>query len=145
MATSIEKALKAAMEGPEVKDLNVFGHDWNVKKAAVEKSGDTITVVGQISHNVRFSSDDQIHYEFVFEKEKIVKSNINIDQKGWASIAGKVIGVISGGVIASSDVESLANKIENMAHGDWQTAGQQLALRIGLEGYKRSTQFAILM
>jgi len=145
MATSIEKALKAAMEGPEVKDLNVFGHDWNVKKAKVEKNGDIITVVGQISHNVRFSSDDQIHYEFAFEKDKIVKNNINIDEKGWASIAGKVVGVISGGVISSSDVESLANKIENMAHGDWQTAGQQLALRIALEGYKRNTQSAILM
>ena len=143
MATTIEKALKAAMSGPEVKDLNVFGHDWNVKKATVTKSGDTITVEGQISHNVAWSSDDQIYYEFVFKKNKLVKNNIKIDEKGWASIAGKIIGVISGGIIPAADVESLANRIENMAHGEWQMAGQQLALRIGLEGYKRKSKSAV--
>jgi len=140
MATAISKALKAAMEGPEAKDLHVFGHDWNIKKATMSKSGTTLTIKGQISHNVAFTVDDQILYEFVFKKDKLEKHDVKIAEHGWGSIVGRVLSVVTGGLVPSDDIESLANKVENMTHGEWQVAGQQLALRIALEGYKRNSK-----
>ena len=139
MSTPIEKALSAAMNGPTVVDLKVFGHDWNVKKALVSESGDTITVKGTISHNVAYTPDDQISYEFVFQKGKLTKNEVHIDRKGWSAIASKVLSVVttyvSGAPITPDQIEPLAKKVEDYASGNWEEAGQQLAMRIGLEGY----------
>ncbi len=73
----------------------------------------------------------------------MTKHDIKIDENGWGSIVGKVLSVVTGGLIPADDIGSIANKVENMVHGEWQTAGQQLALRIALEGYKRKSKAAV--
>ena len=141
MSTSpIQKALQAALEGPEKQRLKVYGHHWNVKPAHVRREGPRVVVEGQLDHSVRFTFDDHFFYEFVFQNGELTKKDIRFEEGGWGQIAGPIasaVGAYFGKPIPPDDVEKIGNKLENIAHGDWKNAIQKLALRIGLEGYKR--------
>lgn len=140
MPSPVQTALQAALEGPEEKRLNVYGHHWNVKPAHVRREGPRVVVEGQISHNVKWTPDDQFFYEFVFENGELSKKDVHFEEDGWGEIAGPVataVGAYFGTPIPPDAVGEIGNKIENVAHGDWKNAIQKLALRIGTEGYKR--------
>ena len=54
---NLETAVKAALNGPEVKKIKVFEHEFNVKPIEVVNLGGGKTYVkGQISHHLSFSS-----------------------------------------------------------------------------------------
>ena len=140
MPSPIQTALQAALEGPETKRLKVYGHHWNVKPAHVRREGSRVVVEGQISHNVEWTPDDQFFYEFVFEQGELAKKNVHFEEDGWGEIAGPVataVGAYFGKPIPPDAVGEIGNTIENIAHGDWKNAIQKLAVRIGMEGYKR--------
>lgn len=141
MKSNIEKAVHAALEGPEIQRLKVYGHHWNVKPANVlHREGTRVTMEGQIDHSVRMWDDDHLFYKFVFENGKLAKKDMHIEEKGLGEIAGIVaeaIGKYMDLPIPPDEIEEIGNKLENMAHNEWQYAIQKLALRIGLEGYKR--------
>lgn len=106
----------------------------------MRRKGSRVVVEGQISHNVKWSPDDQFYYEFVFEDGELAKKDVHFEESGWGEIAGPAataVGAYLGKPIPPNAVGEIGNKIENMAHGDWKKAIQKLALRIGLEGYRR--------
>jgi hypothetical protein len=69
-----QKAVQAALKGPELKGVGAFGSEWNVKPAKIEKSGETIHVSGQLSHHKPLVADDQIYYTIEISKGQITKA-----------------------------------------------------------------------
>lgn len=69
-----QKAVQAALHGPEVKGVGVFGSEWNVKPAKIEKNGETIHVSGQLSHHKPLVADDQVYYTIEISKGQITKA-----------------------------------------------------------------------
>ncbi|SMO72614.1 hypothetical protein [Fodinibius sediminis] len=141
MSTNIDKALHAALEGPEIQRLKVYGHHWNVKPADVlRREGTRVRVEGQLDHSVRMWDDDHLFYKFTFKNGKLEEQDLQIKEKGLGQIAGIVANAVGKFVdmpIPPEEISKIGNKLENMAHNEWQYAIQKLALRIGLEGYRR--------
>jgi hypothetical protein len=135
-----KKAYRAALEGPEIQQLEVYGHKWNVKPASYSKQGDRITVEGQISHSVDWTFDDQIYYYFIFENKEITKSQVNIEERGWAELASPVasaVGAYFGVPIPPEQVEKIGDILEGVAYGSWEEAVHGLATDISMQAYKR--------
>lgn len=136
------RALKAALDGPEVKDVEwtKFGHDFNVKKAAIKKTANGLSIDGtdghHISHRLKWRPDDQIYYKCrvtpqgkVEDLEVNIKSSLDI-LKEWLKTAGEVIGIV-GGLIALSKSDAAGNvdlekaeptpASEELLDGDWKS------------------------
>ncbi|SHL23904.1 hypothetical protein SAMN04487918_1011834 [Bacillus sp. bc15] len=65
---NLETAVQAALNGPEVKKIKVFEHEFNVKEIEVVNLGAGKKYVkGQISHHLSFRPDDQFYYEFTVQ------------------------------------------------------------------------------
>ncbi|MGH0791337.1 hypothetical protein ACQVTU_27350, partial [Bacillus cereus] len=87
---NLDKAVQAALLGPEIKKLKVFDHEFNVKPAYISKLGNQTIVNGQISHHLSFRLDDQVYYRFVKEDGVIKNLEIKIDRGGWTKITARV-------------------------------------------------------
>jgi hypothetical protein len=66
---NLERAVMAALAGPEVRDLRIANHSFNVKPARITRNGDSsITVEGgednYISRRRRGRPNDRIYYRF---------------------------------------------------------------------------------
>lgn len=140
------RALKAAIEGPSIKDVEWTsdGHDFNVKKIKVSKTNGILTINGgdghHISHRLRFRPDDQVFYSCkvnqngqVEDLEINVKSSTDI-LKEWFETAGTIIGVIGAIVGAGKsdsidDAEPTPSSIE-LLDGDWKSDAEFLIANI---------------
>jgi len=106
---AFDKAMKAALSGPEAKKVKVDKHEFNVKKATT--SGDRVSgrkVKGQLSHCLALRDDDQIYYECKIQAGQMVsieQINIRIDES-WMNKIARDIWVELKDVI----VEALKNK-----------------------------------
>ncbi len=60
LEAALDRAVNAALNGPEVKKLKVNGHEFNVKKCKIVQNGGTTTITGQISHCLTARPDDQL-------------------------------------------------------------------------------------
>jgi hypothetical protein len=79
---NFEKAMHAALEGPEVKKIKIEKHEYNVKPIKVTKNGSQLSAKGQISHHLRFRDDDQVHYSFTVTPGQVLSLkdiDVNID------------------------------------------------------------------
>ncbi|HYW35215.1 MAG TPA: hypothetical protein VE868_07405 [Balneolaceae bacterium] len=140
MKSNKQKAYHAAFEGPEVKKLKIYGHEWNVKKANIQKEADKVVIEGQISHCMAWSFDDQIFYNFVFDKGKLTKHNVKIEDRNWIELSAPIVSAVGAyiGVPISPDTaDKVCNELDKIAYGDWKQAVQGLALDIAMQGYKR--------
>lgn len=130
------KALKAALDGPELKDVEwtTFGHDFNVKQVRVTKTSDGLLIDGgdgrHISHRKRFRPDDQVFYKCRITEEGEVKDlEVNIKStadilKEWFKTAGEIIAIVGAIVGAGKadefgDVEPIPSSLE-LLDGDWE-------------------------
>ncbi|MGQ0418888.1 methyltransferase, partial [Bacillus sp. HC-Mk] len=92
---NLDKAVQAALLGPEIKKLKIFDHEFNVKPAYISKLGNQTVVNGQISHHLSFRLDDQVYYRFVKEDGVIKNLEIKIDRGGWTKITAPIGAIIS--------------------------------------------------
>lgn len=104
MATTVDTknqfdvALKAILYGPGIKNLNLNGHEFNIKQATIVLSLDGLTVqrmCGQLSHRISGDTDDQIYYDIPFTYGKPV-----ITEKCFRSVKGGVWGDVFKGSIS---------------------------------------------
>ena len=91
----LQRAIKAAIEGPDVEGIKFQDHGWNVDKAVVTPSGQLITVDGSsdgdnISHRRSWARDDQIYY----------KVTVQVNQ-GHISLQGLDVNINAGGLVAT--------------------------------------------
>ncbi|MFW5634958.1 MAG: hypothetical protein ACOCYR_08720 [Erythrobacter sp.] len=99
------RALKAAIEGPEVKKVSWGGrHEFNVKKVRISKTADGLLIDGEdgrhISRHRTWRPDDQVYYTCKVRKDGTVadlrisiKSSEDI-LKEWFETAGKIAALV---------------------------------------------------
>lgn len=87
---NLEKAVKAALEGPEVRDVRIADYRFNIKPAEISRNGTTISVVGgddrYISRRRRGRPNDRIYYEFDKSGGEIKNIDVEIDRGGVKAI-----------------------------------------------------------
>ena len=90
--------LQAALFGPQRKRLYIFGHHWNVKPVTWFRHGrdeERFTIQGWLSHNIHGRIDDQVYYEFEYDRGELVRESIDIGGDGaWQQAARKLIEMI---------------------------------------------------
>jgi hypothetical protein len=89
---TFEKAVQAAVKGPEAKKIKFGSHEFNVKPVSVSatRAGGK-RVKGQISHCLAWRDDDQYHYEFgVFAGQEVTINQVEVSIDG--SFMNKILG-----------------------------------------------------
>lgn len=119
------KALKAALNGPELKDVewSKDGHDFNVKQVVVKQEGDGLKIDGSeghhISHRLRFRPDDQVFYTCRVTKEgKVEDLQVNVKSsfdtlEEWVEKAGPLLALLGGVVSGAADTVSVGPNLAN--------------------------------
>lgn len=132
---NLDKAVQAALLGPEIKKLKVFDHEFNVKPAYISKLGNQTAVNGQISHHLSFRLDDQVYYRFV-KKDGIIKNlEIKIDRGGWTKITapiGAIIAQYFGVQITPELLSQIGRQLGTLTDGKWEYASEAIVTAIGL-------------
>lgn len=132
----LDAAVKAALKGPENKGISIRGHGFNVKKADRKVVSGETHVWGQISHKLRWQPDDQVFYEIVIAKKKIVKVTRSIKGGTWKKVAGKVATVAGGWIgvpLPPETAEKAYEIISDLVVGDWIEAGDVIIAAVALE------------
>ncbi|MES5943648.1 MULTISPECIES: methyltransferase [unclassified Bacillus cereus group] len=132
---NLDKAVQAALLGPEIKKLKVFDHEFNVKPAYISKMGNQTVVNGQISHHLSFRLDDQVYYRFVKENGEIKNLEIKIDRGGWTKITapiGAIIAQYFGIPITPNLLSQIGQQLGALTDGKWEYASEAIVTAIGL-------------
>ncbi|MBG9585274.1 methyltransferase [Bacillus thuringiensis] len=132
---NLDKAVQAALLGPEIKKLKVFDHEFNVKPAYISKKDNQTVVNGQISHHLSYRLDDQVYYRFVKENGEIKNLEIKIDRGGWTKITAPIGAIIAQyfGVLITPDLLSqIGQQLGALTDGKWEYASEAIVAAIGL-------------
>ncbi|MEK4614429.1 methyltransferase [Bacillus sp. FSL K6-0067] len=132
---NLDKAVQAALLGPEIKKVKVFDHEFNVKPAYISKLGNQTVVNGQISHHLSFRLDDQVYYRFVKEDGVIKNLEIKIDRGGWTKITapiGAIIAQYFGVPITPDLLSQIGQQLGALTDGKWEYASEAIVAAIGL-------------
>lgn len=99
-----ERAMRAALDGPDIKDVewSRHGHDFNVKRVVVRNVARGIEIDGSdghhISHRLAFRPDDQVYYKCTVTRDgKVENLEINVKTswdtlKEWFADGLKILG-----------------------------------------------------
>ena len=108
---NFEKALRAALEGPEVKKIKIEKHEYNVKPVKVERRGAQLHVRGQISHHLSWSDDDQVFYRFAVTPGQVLSiADIDIEIDG--NFIRSTMTAVWDGFLKKALIELLERKFE---------------------------------
>ncbi|MDA1680188.1 methyltransferase [Bacillus cereus group sp. TH152-1LC] len=132
---NLDKAVQAALLGPEIKKLKVFDHEFNVKPAYISKKDNQTVVNGQISHHLSYRLDDQVYYRFVKENGEIKNLEIKIDRGGWTKITapiGAIIAQYFGVPITPDLLSQIGQQLGALTDGKWEYASEAIVAAIGL-------------
>ncbi|MGX5481528.1 methyltransferase [Bacillus thuringiensis] len=132
---NLDKAVQAALLGPEIKKLKVFDHEFNVKPAYISKKDNQTVVNGQISHHLSYRLDDQVYYRFVKENGEIKNLEIKIDRGGWTKITapiGAIIAQYFGVPITPNLLSQIGQQLGALIDGKWEYASEAIVAAIGL-------------
>lgn len=134
-----EKAMRAALDGPEVKKIKIKDHEFNVKPVTLDRDGSTIDVKGQLSHHLTWRDDDQIHYQFTVVPGQVLSITdieVNIDR----SFMDRAIKVLWEEVLKEVLVELLKSKVEDELDDVPLSSALRVAQNSAESVYERSQQ-----
>ncbi|HHT7228405.1 TPA: methyltransferase [Bacillus cereus] len=132
---NLDKAVQAALLGPEIKKVKVFDHEFNVKPAYISKMGNQTIINGQISHHLSYRLDDQVYYRFVKENGEIKNLEIKIDRGGWTTITAPIGAIIAQyfGIPVTPDLLSqIGQQLGRLTDGKWEYTAEAIIAAIGL-------------
>ena len=135
LQNSMDKAVQAALVGPEIKKLNVLGHEFNVKPAGITKKNELTVVDGQISHHLSWRPDDQLYYHIEKENGEVKKVEIKIDRGGWTSLSAPFIATLAEKndiPITLEMIQELGQKLGSYIDGKWEYAAETIVSTIAL-------------
>jgi hypothetical protein len=140
---SMDAAIHAALYGPEKKKLKVYDHEFNVKPIERSRRGSGMTIMGHISHHLRFRPDDQVYYTVILEKGVIQDIKTAINRGGLTPIAAPIISALAeyfGGVAVPPDkVASVGRTLGRLYDGGWESAVSimitNITLAVGAEEF----------
>lgn len=132
---SIERAMTAVFEGPEVKQLEVYDHEFNVKPAQINRDGNKVTANGQISHHITWRKDDQVYYTIVKEGDEVKSVEIKIARGGATPVLAPLISIAAtyvGVPVPPDKVEEVGRMLGRGIEGGWEEVAQVLVSNIAL-------------
>ena len=143
-----ERAMTAIFHGPEVKKLNVRGHEFNMKPAGRTVRGGVTTLTGYFSHHLGFGRrDDQVHYTIQVRGRTIRSIETKVKRGGiWKTIPVGAMNRAIGNVVGVKPLPTrapalLAGGLGRLLDGSWEGAAQYLiataAVRLADEGVER--------
>ena len=143
-----ERAMTAIFHGPEVKKLNVRGHEFNMKPAGRTVRGGVTTLTGYFSHHLGFGRrDDQVHYTIQVRGRTIRSIETMVYRGGiWKTIPVGAMNRAIGNVVGVKPLPTrapalLAGGLGRLLDGSWEGAAQYLiataAVRLADEGVER--------
>ncbi|AFU17547.1 methyltransferase [Bacillus toyonensis] len=134
--SNLETAVQAALNGPEVKKIKVFEHEFNVKEIeVVDRGAAGKDVYGQISHHLSFRPDDQLYYKFTKKDGEVTGFEFHIDRGGWTPIVAPLLSLLAaynGIPVNPNDLTSLGQQLGKVIDGSWEHAGQSIATAVSL-------------
>lgn len=132
----IAVAMRAALYGPEVKKLKVYGHKFNVKPVTIQRDRTGIIVNGQISHHLRFRPDDQVYYIISKSGNRVSSVSRKIARGGWAGIVAPIASVVgsyfTGVPIPPDKIETIGHAIGRAQDGSWEGASDAIIANVAL-------------
>ncbi|EEM80243.1 hypothetical protein [Bacillus thuringiensis] len=133
---NLETAVQAALNGPEVKKIKVFEHEFNVKEIeVVDRGAAGKEVYGQISHHLSFRPDDQLYYKFTKKDGEVTGFEFHIDRGGWTPIVAPLLSILAaynGIPVNPNDLTALGQQLGKVIDGSWEHAGQSIATAVSL-------------
>lgn len=121
----LNEAVKAALHGPERKDILIRGHGFNVKPIDRQDVNGEIHIWGQISHKLAHRPDDQMYYHLLKKNGNLISIDRQINKGGWEGLAtpvAVVVGAYFGIPIQPGDVRSAFDRIAQINPNGWQQA-----------------------
>lgn len=140
----MKKELAAALKGPELKEVKINGHEFNIKPVSYRIHEDEIIVFGQLSHSLRFRTDDQIWYAFK-KKGNVVTPSDPVKMIVQTSIGGAIATILRFkkiaipiaaifGVDATNFFDDLENNSEKLSFidfdGGWESAAKSFLIEL---------------
>jgi hypothetical protein len=128
---NFEKAMHAALQGPEVKKLKIEKHEFNVKPIKTQRVAGKLEVGGQISHHLSLRDDDQYRYRFTLvpgQQISIQDVDVDIDRSILSSVFKLGLDLL-----VKYLSEKLGDKLPDLPGQTTQaltTAGDQAATRV---------------
>ncbi|AMR06112.1 methyltransferase [Bacillus thuringiensis serovar pingluonsis] len=133
---NLETAVQAALNGPEVKKIKIFEHEFNVKEIeVVDRGAAGKEVFGQISHHLSFRPDDQLYYKFTKKNDQITGFEFHIDRGGWTPIVAPLLSILAtynGIPVNPNNLTELGQQLGKVIDGSWEHAGQSIATAVSL-------------
>ena len=134
-----QKAMNAALDGPEVKKIKPDKHEFNVKKVRVESDANGIVIHGDkghhISHHLTLRDDDQVYFSARVDKTGAVSElSVNIDRswanRGVALLADAVLDRLIGKKSDGGATTAPAKDSEKLLDGSWEGEAKFLIANI---------------
>ena len=133
---TLKDAANTVKNGPEQKRVQLLGHSWNVKKGDIQRNGNRIVITGQLSHDVKFSPDDQVYYTIRKENGVLKDTQVRIGSGGWAGLAAPFASVLAqyfGVPLTPDKINEVTQNLMNIAHHDWRSASQLIVANFAAE------------
>jgi hypothetical protein len=135
-AEPLDDAWKAASQGPEVKKLKVYDHEFNVKPYSRTVDGKKVIINGQISHHLSRRPDDQVYYTIVLKDGAVVDVQRRVDEGGLAPLAAPILAAagiyFTGTPIPPDQVETVLRAVGKAQDGSWLGAADTIIANIAL-------------
>ena len=135
-AGPMEKAVNAALNGPEIKKHKVYDHKFNIKQIEITRLDGKIIINGHISHHLRFRRDDQVYFTIIKSEDKIIKLKRDINRGGWAPVAAPIVAALgtyyTGTPIPPEQVEEIGRSIGRAVDGSWEKAADAIIANIAI-------------
>ena len=135
LESSMDQAVQAALVGPEIKKLNVLGHEFNVKPVSISKKDHLTVVNGQISHHLSWRPDDQLYYRIDIENGEVKQVEIKIDRGGWTSLSAPFLATLAQKndiPVTLEMIQELGQKLGSFIDGKWEYAAEAIVSTIAL-------------
>jgi hypothetical protein len=133
---SVQRAIDAAFNGPEVKKLKIFDHEFNIKPMEIIREGDSETARGHISHHLSFRPDDQVYFTIDKVREVITRIDVKINRGGYTSIIAPIASALgtyfTGVPIPPDKVEEVGRSLGTVIDGRWDSVAHYLIAEFAL-------------
>jgi hypothetical protein len=133
--TALAQAAKAALVGPEINGLNVKGDKFTVHQAKRTRVGRTITVDGQISHELAMRPDDQVYYTIKKTGSDVQVTKFDIQRGGIGAIVGypTKLAKDATGIPIPNGLESAIDYLGEKLDDSWESSADLIVAAIGLQ------------
>ncbi|GLC90255.1 methyltransferase [Lysinibacillus piscis] len=135
LQNSMDMAIQAALVGPEMKKLNILGHEFNVKPVVISRKDNLISVNGEISHHLSWRPDDQLYYRIEKENGEIKKVEIKIERGGWTSLSAPFLAALAQKndiPLTLETIQEIGQKLGSFIDGRWEYAAESIVSTIAL-------------